>query len=546
MTDINVNNQNHLTGISFWLGWTMVFVIYIVLRINLIDIPLDRDEGIFGYSGQVILNGGLPYKDVFDHKPPLVFYINALALLIFPPTAFGIHCFLHLYNLLTLIALYRCATVYTKSRMTGLWVALIYAVFSSIPSIQGFTASTEMYLLLPMTLSLLFTVKASELKNSNYLVVSGTCSALAFFTKQTSAPMIMFILLFIIVARINSLRVRPISLKELAVDLAKWSTGFLGITALIAAYFYYHKIFDAFFYWSFTHNFLYSQSYGLSSTLPRIYAVMIAIVKSNLPLVLVIIAGNLMALLKSDHKAYFVLLFLLLSLLSTVPGVGYRHYFAQIAPAMALAGGFGFAFLAKFIRKKNILPAISVLFALSVIGAPVAVNSGYYITKNSDQISRDFFGYNPFPESNDIAEFLAQRTAEEDSVFILGSETQIFMLSQRASATSFAIIYPLMSSFPRYMEFQNTTWQEVKANKPKYIITIPLPTSFLWDGKANLWIVKKTGQLIKDDYYLEAAVKPGNPKGQLLYINETDQLPVNQQKKCLALIYRRKPVSATD
>ena len=544
MTDINADSRDNIRGIRFWLGWTIVLVIYIVIRINMVEIPLDRDEGIFGYSGQVILDGGLPYEDVFEHKPPIVFYINALALLFFPPTPFGIHCFLHIYNFLTLIALYLSASVYTKSRMTGFWVAVVYAVFSSTPTIQGFTASTEMFLLLPIALSLLFAVMANEYKQSNYLVLSGFCAALAFFTKQSAAPMILFVLMFMAFTRINLVPNKQMAAKVVMLDLIKWSAGFMVITLSIGAYFYYHKIFGEFYYWSFTHNFLYSKNYSIFSTLPSIYDAVIELIKTNLPLILVLLTGNLLALFKNDSKSYFALVFLFFSLLSTVPGAGYRHYFAQVAPALAIAGGFGFSYLVKLIGKKAFRVAASVFFALAVIGTPIAVHSGYYITKSPDQISRDYFGYNPFPESNDIAEFLSQRTTKGETVFILGSETQIFLLSQRPSATSFAIIYPLMASFPRYMEFQKKAWQEVMANKPKYIITIPLHTSLLWDGKADLWIMKKTRQLIKDAYYLEAAVTPANPKGRIVFFNKTDKLPMDQQ--ILAFIYRQKPVSTPD
>lgn len=542
MTDNNTNTRDNFTRIRFWLGWTIVLVLYIVIRINVVEIPLDRDEGIFGYSGQVILDGGLPYKDVFEHKPPMVFYLNALALLFFPPTAFGIHCFLHIYNFLTLIALYLCAAVYTKSRMTGFWVAVVYAVFSSTPSIQGFTASTEMFLLLPIALSLLFALLANEYKKSYYLVLSGACSALAFFTKQTSAPMIFFIFMFLAFVRINLLRNTPTTGKEVTLDLIKWSAGFIAITLGIAAYFYYHKIFGEFFYWSWTHGFLYSKNYSMFSNFPKIYHAIIEIVKTNLPLILILLAGNLMALCKNNYNGHFALIFLIFAMLSTIPGAGYPHYFAQVAPAVAIAGGFGISYLTKLIKKKELRAAASVFFALAVIGTPIAVSPGYYITKSPDQISRDFFGYNPFPESIELAEFLVQRTTKAETVFIFGSEAQIFVLSQRTSATSFALIYPLMSSYPRYMEFQNRAWQEVMANKPKYIITIPLHTSLLYDGKADLWIMRQTRQLLKADYYLEAAVTPANPKGWLIFFNETDKMPMDKQN-FLAHIYKRKPVS---
>lgn len=40
------------------------------------------DSSVFIYVAQVILDGGMPYKDTFDHKGPLIYLINAVGLLI--------------------------------------------------------------------------------------------------------------------------------------------------------------------------------------------------------------------------------------------------------------------------------------------------------------------------------------------------------------------------------------------------------------------------------------------------------------------------------
>jgi hypothetical protein len=39
-----------------------------------------RDQGVYLYVGQQILEGKIPYRDVWDHKGPLVYYIDALGL----------------------------------------------------------------------------------------------------------------------------------------------------------------------------------------------------------------------------------------------------------------------------------------------------------------------------------------------------------------------------------------------------------------------------------------------------------------------------------
>jgi hypothetical protein len=48
------------------------------LYIPPVDIHFD-DKAIFEYTGLVVFRGGVPYRDFFDHKPPLIFLMNALS-----------------------------------------------------------------------------------------------------------------------------------------------------------------------------------------------------------------------------------------------------------------------------------------------------------------------------------------------------------------------------------------------------------------------------------------------------------------------------------
>ena len=43
---------------------------------------IGRDSGVFLYAGQQILAGGIPYVDFWDHKGPVIYYLNALGLLV--------------------------------------------------------------------------------------------------------------------------------------------------------------------------------------------------------------------------------------------------------------------------------------------------------------------------------------------------------------------------------------------------------------------------------------------------------------------------------
>jgi hypothetical protein len=68
--------------------YSLFFVMGACLLLSLLycppfDLLLD-DKEIFKYTGMAILRGDVPYRDFFDHKPPMIFFINAAGLIFGP------------------------------------------------------------------------------------------------------------------------------------------------------------------------------------------------------------------------------------------------------------------------------------------------------------------------------------------------------------------------------------------------------------------------------------------------------------------------------
>ncbi len=55
--------------------------------------PLAPDQSLFFYVGQAWWHGKLPYRDVFDQKPPGIFALYALATWIFGSRLWAVHVF---------------------------------------------------------------------------------------------------------------------------------------------------------------------------------------------------------------------------------------------------------------------------------------------------------------------------------------------------------------------------------------------------------------------------------------------------------------------
>lgn len=98
----------------------------------LLLLPLARDQGHFAYAGQVVLDGGLPYRDVFDQKGPATHYTFALAMALFGQTAWGVRCFFFLVALLTT----RFAAT-LGARLAGIQARLACALAVALALVQG-------------------------------------------------------------------------------------------------------------------------------------------------------------------------------------------------------------------------------------------------------------------------------------------------------------------------------------------------------------------------------------------------------------------------
>lgn len=70
----------------------LAFLVVVLLPFSPSYFPVPTlDPGVFLYAGRMVREGGLPYRDFWDQKPPLIFYINALGLSLGAGDAQGVY-----------------------------------------------------------------------------------------------------------------------------------------------------------------------------------------------------------------------------------------------------------------------------------------------------------------------------------------------------------------------------------------------------------------------------------------------------------------------
>ena len=78
---------------SVWALCALVAVVLVTaaIRLRLLDVPLDRDEGEYAYFGQLMLEGVPPYATAYNLKAPGIYAAYALILAALGQTTTGIH-----------------------------------------------------------------------------------------------------------------------------------------------------------------------------------------------------------------------------------------------------------------------------------------------------------------------------------------------------------------------------------------------------------------------------------------------------------------------
>ena len=72
-------------------GLVAILALAALIRVRLLGVPLERDEGEYAYAGQLMLQGIPPYELAYNMKLPGTYAAYALIMAVFGQTGFSIH-----------------------------------------------------------------------------------------------------------------------------------------------------------------------------------------------------------------------------------------------------------------------------------------------------------------------------------------------------------------------------------------------------------------------------------------------------------------------
>ena len=460
-----------------WLVIALVVLGAAGIRLRLLDVPLDRDEGEYAYFGQLLLEGVPPYAAAYNLKPPGIYGAYALILAVFGQTTAGIHLGLIVVTSATTILMFVLVRL-LAGPVAGLVAAAVFAVEALNPKVLGFAAYAEHFVLLFVAAGFLVLLAEGGDRRPLLVLAGGFLFGLAFLMKQSATAFVLGGAAYLFLSPTDrqatpwSRRVRTMAL---------FLAGVLAPFALVCLALLLAGTLRTFLFWSFVYGSTYSA--GLSAAAGNLGDRFVAVAPSS-SIVLALAAIGFVALLRDRHhsRRMFVLLLAAASCVGTAIGLHFRpQYCLLMLPALAALGAIGLDVLVRLLaaRPAVLRQSVAVVVAFAAVGQPLYASRDVLFELGPVQASRLVYGRNPFPESVQVARYIREHTAPGDRVAVVGSEPQIYFYAGRRSATGYIYTYPLMELQPYAAAMQQQMIQEIEKADPRYLVFVRAAGSWL-------------------------------------------------------------------
>lgn len=459
----------------------LIVLFFAAVRYRLHNVPLERDEGEYAYSGQLMLQGIPPYELAYNMKLPGIYAAYAGIMAVLGETPAGIHLGLLLINLVTVLLMYLLAAQ-LFGRLAGMVAAASYAVLSTSASVMGFEAHATNFVVLPAILGILLLLRAQESGGNWLLFASGVCGGIAVLMKQHGAFFVVFCLLFQFFGDPGG----RIEWRKFTRQGAIYLAGVIVPYAATCLLLYRAGVFHRFWFWTVSYAGEYSKM-GLRRAIRAFFENSAGVVKPA-ALMWVLAVVGFSALWWSPigrRQARFLKLLFLCSLLSLCPGAFFRpHYYILILPVAALLVGLAVTTGTAYLSGENTLRRYApALIFLICFGATIFIQRKDYFGRSPMAVFESIYPEDPFVAAQQVARYIRDNSVPADRIAVIGSEPEIYLYAQRHSATGYLYMYSLIVRQKYTSLMRRQFLEELEANQPKYLIYVDVWNSW---GERNV------------------------------------------------------------
>ncbi len=474
-----------------------------LLALPVITYPLGRDQGEFATLARGILNGRVPYLELWNPKPPAVFYVYALAISLFGQTEAALRSLDFVVVPLTAAALYALGKR-IAGRPMGLWAALIFPVFYFTETFWTLTQNDGI-VLLPMTLAVLGLFKTASPAESPHAVrwafLTGVLAGIVFWFKYPFALFAGLLIFGYLSLRwpLNPADLRPIlafaiglaallllpALVLMAMGAWPEFVRSAQVTASYTALTFNPADFRDLmmtalsFRWSHWGLLFILAGIGcLRASLPLVgtpFSASADTIPSDRNAPAVPLSGRI-----NRHLAFVIFWLLLAAVIMLVQAKGYDYHWLPMLPPLVLLAAYALYQITQRLRSSAVQTAFRLVAAaalLSILIAGIWPRTWLYLTSQENRLTyaarftagaaEEFRA----DESLKVAALLRERVMPGDSLYIWGFRPEIYYLSRLNPATRFIFQFPLVGSwYPPEWREQNV--EVLWAALPPYVLVM--------------------------------------------------------------------------
>ncbi len=448
-------------------AWVVIFfvLLFIFLRLpSLVEPYWYGDEGIYQVIGKALNSGRILYQDIWDNKPPLLYFIYAL----FNGDQFLVRMFSLIIGTFSVVAFYFLGKEFFKKRKSVLLSTLIYTLFLGSPLVEGNIANAENFMHLPIILAAIFVLRYPKSLNPKWIFLSGVLLSIAFMTKIVAVFEFIAFFIFLFVSNhdikaINKIK-EILSFKKLKPEIL-FTAGFISLLFVFTIYFISISAFPEFLSGVLSENIDY-----VGSENNFIFPMGILLLKAII--VFILLGFILISRKKFSNQNLFIYLWLTTAMFSTFFSQRpYMHYILMSALPFSY-------FIGSIIEEKRhrlvkiIVGAILIIIVYFNFGIYKNTFSYYknyiqfvFYEKKIDDYQA-FFDKNT-PRDYELARFIKMFSKDSSSdVFVWSDSGQIYALSDTLPPGKYIVAYHITY----YNDAVSYMIEQIEKTKPTYII----------------------------------------------------------------------------
>jgi len=475
---------------QFWFAIFITFLFFILRLPSLFEPLWYGDEGIYQVIGTSLNHGKLLYSQIFDNKPPLLYWLYA----ILQSDQFTTRFASLIFGVLSVIMFFLLSKKLFENAKNNnnipILTTFIFAILFGLPTLEGNIANAENFMLLPIIASA-FLLLNSQKSNSNRSPTnslsfilnpyfsSGLLLGIAFLFKIVAVFDLSAFIVFCFILNINSLK------KE--IKLFSIIAGFFLPLILVSLFFLYNGTFIDFVKAAFIANISYVSYGNKIGSFPLLLFIK-----------LVLLGGFLLFALvkkrKLSHTTSFISIWFAFSLFNAFFSQRpYTHYLLVLIPSLSLMTGL-ILFDKRYQRTITVIFLIALLTVAKGFGIPrFNKNANYYQNfisyvagKKTMASYQAFFDRNT-PFDYEIARFIKPKLDIHDTIFVWGNNAQLYQLIGVVAPTKYIVAYHISN----YKDGLISTRTAVEKTKPKFIVIMannsPIPFPLInYSRKINI------------------------------------------------------------